>query len=59
MEAQQFLDSFDKLPKNEKHFIATEIFRRALQFDFPPLSDEELIMNAEDIFLELDKRETS
>jgi hypothetical protein len=28
-------------------------------FDLPALSDEELVLNAEDLFLELDRREAA
>ena len=44
-----------RMPNRE---VATEILRRSLQFDFPPLTEDELVLSAEELFLELDKRES-
>lgn len=54
---QQLLQSFDLLPEAEQRELAWEILRRTVNFDLPPLSDEELVLSAEDLFLELDRRE--
>jgi hypothetical protein len=54
---QQFLQSFDLLPDAEQRELAWEILRRTVNFDLPPLSDEELVLSAEELFLELDRRE--
>ena len=56
---KDILDSFDRLPEDEKREIASEIIRRTLNLNFPNITDEELIYNAEEIFLELDKREST
>ena len=56
---QEILDSFDHLSENEKRELASEIIRRTVGFDLPPLTDEELVLNAEALFLELDKRESA
>lgn len=37
--------------------MASEIFKRTVSFDFPALSDEDLTLSAEELFLELDQRE--
>jgi hypothetical protein len=37
--------------------VAFEILRRTKDFEFPPMTDDELTENAEAIFLELDRRE--
>jgi len=55
--AQNLLESFDKLPDAEKQRVASEILRRTIEFDLPTLSDEELLSSAEELFLELDRRE--
>ena len=55
---KQILKSFDQLPEAEKRQLAYEIIRRTVRLDLPELTDEELILNAEEIFLELDKRES-
>ncbi len=54
---QQLLNSFDLLPETEQRAVAWEILQRTVKFEFPSLSDEELVLNAESLFLELDRRE--
>lgn len=54
---QEFLINFDRLPESERLDIALEILRRVVQLEFPPLSDEDLVLNAEQLFLELDQQE--
>jgi len=55
--AQQILNSFDELPAPEQLEIALEILKRLANFDFPPLADEDLVFNAEELFLALDQQE--
>jgi hypothetical protein len=55
---QHLIETFEELPEDEKQELAIEIIKRTVNFDIPPLTDEELILNAENIFLELDKRES-
>lgn len=59
LSAQNIVQSFDRLSDSDKKEVATEIFRRTLKFDFPPLTDDEFVLNAENIFLELDQRESA
>ncbi len=54
---KQILDSFNQLPEIEKRELASEIIRRTIQMDLPPLSDQELVLIAEELFLELDQKE--
>jgi hypothetical protein len=56
--AQEILNSFDKLPDVEQLEIALEILKRLVNFDFPPLTDEDLALNAKELFLVLDHQET-
>jgi len=56
-EAQNLIESFDRLPDAEKQEVASEILRRTVNFDMPVLSDEELVLSVEELFLELDRRE--
>ncbi|HEY0077775.1 MAG TPA: hypothetical protein VGB73_03950 [Pyrinomonadaceae bacterium] len=55
--ARNFIESFDKLPDAEKQEIASEILKRTINFDMPSLSDEDLVLSAEELFLELDRLE--
>lgn len=55
-QVQEILHTFDLLPEGDKRELATEILRRSLTLDSPPLPDEQLVGMAEDVFLELDRR---
>ena len=55
---RQLLDSFDRLLDTEKREVAAEIMRRTIELDLPALTDEELVLSAEGLFLELDRRES-
>ena len=55
--AQNVIDTFDEIPDPEKREVAAAILRRTLEIEFLPVSDDELILNAEETFLELDRRE--
>ena len=57
--AKSIIESFDDLPDTEKREVARAILRRALRFDILPLTDEDLVTQAEELFLDLDKREAS
>lgn len=56
--SQELLSTFDSLTESERLEIALEILKRVIQLDFPPLSDEDLVWNAEELFLELDNEES-
>lgn len=53
----ELLDTFAHLPDEEKREVASAILRRVRDFSFEPPADNELISAAEDVFLELDRRE--
>ena len=54
---QKILNTFDNLTYSERLELLSEILRRTVFLVFDPLSDEELTLNAEDIFLALDEEE--
>jgi len=56
---RDLLVSFESLSEAEKKEVASEILRRSAKFDILPLSDEEFVLNAEGLFLELDRREST
>ena len=55
--AENLIATFEQLPDPEKREVAAAILRRILHVEFPPVSDDELILSAEETFLELDRRE--
>ena len=55
--AENLISVFDTLPETEKREVATVILQRTLHFDLPPLSDDELVLSAEQLFLALDREE--
>ncbi|MBW4675596.1 MAG: hypothetical protein KME52_16695 [Desmonostoc geniculatum HA4340-LM1] len=56
---QELLSTFDRLSESERLEIVLEILKRVTHLEFMPLSDEDLVWNAEEIFLELDKEESA
>lgn len=54
---QELLNTFDNLTYSERLDLLSEILRRTVDLEFKPLSDEELTLNAEDLFLTLDEEE--
>jgi hypothetical protein len=56
---RQILDTFDRLTESEQQEIALEIFKRVSNLNLPPLSDDDLLLNAEALFLEIDRQEAS
>jgi hypothetical protein len=53
--ASEIIGSFDHLPEDEKREVASEILRRTIELELAPLTDDELVLNAEALFLELDQ----
>jgi hypothetical protein len=54
---ENLLISFEQLTESEKHELAIEVVRRTDIFGSPDLSDDELALAAEDLFLALDQEE--
>jgi len=54
---QDLLETFDRLPEQDKREATAEILRRVRKYDFDPLSDDALILAAEELFLGLEARE--
>ena len=55
---EDLLNSFEMLPEAEKRELASEITKRSLAFDMPQLSDDSLLLAADEIFLQLDRDES-
>lgn len=56
---QELLNSFDQLTDSERQEFAAEILKRIVHLDSQPLSDDDLALNAEELFVELDKQESA
>jgi hypothetical protein len=56
---QHLLDAFDLLSAEEQQAVACAILQRMRDVDLPPLTDDELIMSADTLFLDLDRREAA
>lgn len=54
---KELLNTFDRLTDTERRELVLEILKRTVDLEFPPLSDEDLVLNAEGLFLELDEQE--
>ncbi len=54
---QNILESFNQLPEPEKRELAAEIIRWTAKLDFPPLTDKDFVLAAEELFIELDRAE--
>ena len=52
---QDFLTTFDSLTDSERLDLASEILKRTAYLDSPPLFEEDLVLNAEEFFLQLDE----
>ena len=55
--SQEILHYFDQLPNTEQLEIPMQILKRLINFNFSPLTDDNLVCNAEELFLELDQQE--
>lgn len=56
---QHLLDAFDLLSAEEKQAVTCKILHRMREVDLPPLAEEALVLSAEALFLDLDRREAT
>ena len=54
---EKLLVTFEQLSETEKHDLAIEVMRRTDIFGSPDLSDNELALAGEDLFIALDREE--
>jgi hypothetical protein len=55
---KKVMHSYELLSDKDKRKFASEILRRTAHFSLPPPTDKDLIYNAEELFQELDRRES-
>jgi hypothetical protein len=58
-DSQNLLSTFDTLPPGEQREVMAALLQKAANWDNPPLTDEDLARLADDVFLELDRREAA
>jgi hypothetical protein len=59
IQVQEILHSIERLGDGDKHELVAELLRRSDAINGLPLSDEQLIGAAEEVFLQLDRDEAS
>ena len=55
--ARRLIENFETLPEDDKRVVTIEILRRSAVEEHTPLDEAELILAADQVFLELDRRE--
>lgn len=55
----KILEEIEQLPELERRELASEVLRRMALLDAPPLTDDELVAEAEAVFLALDRAEAA
>jgi hypothetical protein len=58
-DSQYLLSHFDALPLGEQREVMAALLQKASQWDNPPLTDDDLACLADEVFLELDRREAA
>jgi hypothetical protein len=58
-DSQHLINCFDTLPPVEQREVVAELLRKVAQWDTPPLTDDELVRQADVVFLDLDRREAA
>jgi hypothetical protein len=56
-EAKKMIEEFEALPDPAKREVLTELLRVSRDIEYPPVSDGELLVAADAVFLEYDRRE--
>lgn len=51
--AQKVMDTFEALPEEDQRSVVLEILRRTAE-DYPPIDESDLVLAADQIFLDLD-----
>ena len=58
-DSQNLISTFEALPVVEQREVMAELLRKTANWEAPPLSDDDLTCLAEEVFLELDRREAA
>jgi hypothetical protein len=55
--AQKMIKTFEALPEDDQRSVVLEILRRTVTEDYPPVDEADLVLAADQVFLDLDRRE--
>jgi predicted HAD superfamily phosphohydrolase len=55
--AEHFIEDFEALPEPEKREVLAKLLQIASYMDYGPISEEELLASADEIFVALDREE--
>ena len=55
--ARRLIETFETLPDDDKRVVTIAILRRSTVEEYAPLDEAELILAADQVFLDLDRRE--
>lgn len=58
-QAKHIIEDFGALPDQEKREVLAELLRMSREIPYPAVSDDELLLTADEIFLEYDRREAT
>ena len=58
-QAKHIIEDFGALPDQEKREVLAELLRMSREIHYPAVSDDELLLTADEIFLEYDRREAA
>ena len=56
-QAEKIIESFDALTDAEKREVIAVLLRKATALEHAPMTDDELLAAADNVFLDLDRRE--
>jgi len=57
--AKDIISTFDRLPVAQQREVTKQLLLRSLDVETPEITNDELILAADEIFLELDQREAA
>lgn len=56
-QGKHIIEEFQALPDTAKREVLAELLRTSRFIDYPPVSDDELVSAADEVFLQYDRRE--
>ena len=57
--AEHIIEDFEALPEPEKREVLAKLLKIASHWDYGPISEEELLVSADEVFVMFDREEES